>query len=153
MQIRTLLTLVFTMLVCSVGFAHQDAIIRWRAGKLETLPEKYQPASFSLHDPRLVIGELSVVIPECVWERFGEVKEQDLSFVASWYHDPKNLPPYLGITIGRSGEKVSHELLVDLGTLSVIWLRKIARHSDGETYEKISLEPSCAAAWKVVRKP
>ena len=152
MNIRFVFAALLAIVACSEACAHQDRIIRLSGEKLEGLPPKYQSASFSIKDRRIVLGPVSVVVPDCIWKRFGTIKEADLSFQASWYHDPSILPPYIMVSIGKAPGKLGYELLLNLDTLAVISFKKAMVEPDGTSYEEIPIEASCASDWKVVRK-
>ena len=152
MNIRIIFVAILAIVTGHVACAHEDSIIRLSGEKLEGLPAKYQSASFSFRERRIVLGPISVVLPDCIWKRFGTIRETDLSFQASWYHDPSILPPYITVSIGKAPGKIGHELLLNLDTLAVISFRKVKVEPDGTYYENIPIEASCASNWKVVRK-
>lgn len=133
-------------------FAHQDAIIYLKAGKLEGLPEKYQTASFSLTDRTIGAGWLSAKIPPCIWKYFANAKAADLQFTASWYHDLKMLPPYISISVPEAGTMNRVQLLLNLDTLAPISFEKVIFEGAYMTQQDIPLEKTCLAAWSVVEK-
>lgn len=143
---------ILAIVTCHLAFAHEDHLIRLSGETLEGLPEKYQSASFSVRDRRIALGPVSVVIPDCIWRRLGTIKETDLSFQASWYHDPSILPPYIMVSIGKAPGKIGYELLLNLDTLALISLRKAKVMPNGTSYEDIPIESTCVSDWKVIRK-
>jgi hypothetical protein len=152
MNLRIAFASILAIIACHSACAHQDRIIRLSGEKLEGLPPKYLPASFSIKDRQIVLGPISVVVPECIWKRFGSIKEEDLRFQASWYHDPSILPPYIIVSIGKVQGKTGYELLLNLDSLAVISFKKAMVEPDGTSYEDIPIGASCASDWKVVRK-
>src|SRR5690242_12416146 len=116
---RTILACILAILVCHTASAHQDTIITQNGEKLEGLPSKYQPALFSIADRRIVLGEKSVVVPDCIWKHFGPIKASDVRFRSSWYHDPSILPPYISMRIAKADGEAGYELLLNLDTLAV----------------------------------
>lgn len=152
MSIRMISVVILAIATCHFAFAHEDHLIRLSGGTLEGLPEKYQLASFSVRDRRIVLGAVSVVVPDCIWKRFGSINETDLSFQASWYHDLSILPSYIRVSIGKAPGKLGYELLLNLDTLAVISFKKAMVMPNGTSYEDIPIESSCASDWKVVRK-
>ena len=152
MNLRVIFAAMLATFAIHSACAHQDRIIRLSGDKFEGLPPKYQTASFSIKDRRIGLGPVSVIVPECIWKRFGNVKEADLRFQASWYHDPSILPPYIMMSIGRTPGKTGYELLLNLDTLAVISFKKITVEPDGTYYEDIPIEASCVSDWEVVRK-
>lgn len=149
---RMISAAILAIVTCHLAFAHEDHLIRLSGETLEGLPEKYQSASFSVRDRRIVLGPVSVVVPDCIWKRFGSIKETDLSFQASWYHDLSLLPPYIMVSIGKAPGKIGYELLLNLDTLAVISFRKAMVMPNGTSYEDIPIESTCASDWKVIRK-
>ena len=138
MKINILITSLIISVCCASAFAHKDRIILLKENNLEGLPEQYEPAIFSYETKELTIGKNSVVIPDCIWNLFGEATASEFKFSASWYHKKSDLPPYIHIGTHRS----DFFLLLNLDTLEIIedlWFRK---------------PPSeCLEKWKPVKKP
>jgi hypothetical protein len=152
MSMRMISVAILAIVTCHLAFAHEDCLIRLSGDKLEGLPEKYRSASFSVRERRIVIGPVSVVFPDCIWNRLGTIKETDLNFQASWYHDPSILPPYIMVSIGKAPGRIGYELLLNLDTLVVISFKRAMVLPHGTSYEDIPIESTCASDWKVVRK-
>ena len=141
------------LLTGSVMFAHQDRIIRLDEGKLEGLPPKYQPASFSISERKIGAGQLVATIPDCIWKLFANAQEGEFRFFASWYHERSILPPYVLISVPEAGTKNHFELLLNLDTLAPIALTKVIQTSDSSwSHRRIPLEESCLSRWSVLRK-
>lgn len=153
MGLRIIFAVLLAIGSSKIAFAHKDTVIWLKGGKLEGLPPNYQPASFSFKNRRIAVGSVSVVIPECIWKRLGNIKEADLLFVASWYHDPSVVPPYIALFTGKAQGKSGYELLLNLDTLAVISFQQRTVEPDQTTYKDVLIEASCKSEWKVVRHP
>ena len=94
----------------SLASAHMDVIINIRPdGVLEGLPAKYGKAiltvefapkgSFngSIMSVKLQLGDKTVILPRQVVQVMQTQDMKEIKASASWYHDPKLLPPYLNI--------------------------------------------------------
>jgi len=116
MEIKILITGLIVSLFCVSSFAHQDRIILLEEERLDGLPEQYQPATLSISNQQLTIGQNTVVIPDCIWNRFGDTQKSPLKFGASWYHEQYEggLPPYMRIWNSH------FRLLLNLDSLEII---------------------------------
>ena len=114
------------MLVFVLGAnAHQDRIFQLHGDVIEGLPEQYQPATFFYENRQLTIENNSVIIPEDIWNQFGDIAKDPLRFAGSWYHPVvernifgkelrHSLPPYMSI------KNSNLDLLINLDTLEII---------------------------------
>ena len=89
-----------------LSLAHQDTLIKIGLldGRLEGLPPAHQPAylKLPLADDGRVVLQLKgrrLELPECLSVLFTKSSRADMVLSASWYHDPKILPPYLLIRL------------------------------------------------------
>ncbi len=116
--------------------AHQDTRLKFENGKITGLPEKYLPASFDIKKQSLTIGGKSLVFPNVLRGIFTfdanpdpfeskpskiEAHPYTYSFSGSWYHELRDLPPYMLITVTPPDAKIGFELLIDMDKL--IFLR------------------------------
>jgi hypothetical protein len=111
--------------------AHEDHIIKIKDDKLVGLPDKYAPAEISLKESRLRIGDHVMVFSPLLKSLFD--LPHDLKLTASWYHDPKIVPPYLVIAIQPKGKDFSYKLMLNLDTLDLIELSVTLRESEKST--------------------
>ncbi len=114
MKIKIILLVILAFSFSVESYAHKDRCIRLIGDKLEGLPTEYQPASFSYEYKTLTIGQNTMVIPESIWIKFGDTKQNPLDFSASWYHSRSTLPPYMSIENSKFG------LLLNLDSLEII---------------------------------
>jgi hypothetical protein len=122
---RYIIKFVLTFFLIHAGSvqAHVDTLFQHNGDSLVGLPEEYQPATFSYETRELIIGINSVVVPESIWNEFGDVSESSLTFSGSWYHGVRknllgnkifSLPSYISI------ENSNLDLLINLDTLELI---------------------------------
>lgn len=150
MTLRILAPLLLLAVLATVSaYGHQDAIIPLVRGKLQGLPENYQPATFSRAERKLQIGNLSVTIPPCLWQHFSAAKESEFRFLASWYHDVATLPPYISVSVADKKTKTQIQLLINLDTLALISLTRIINDDNSFRHEELPLEKTCQAEWSV----
>jgi hypothetical protein len=116
---------------CGEAPAHEDHILRINGDKLVGLPDKYAPAEISVRESRLRIGDHVMVFSPLLKSLFELPHE--LRLTASWYHDPKILPPYLVINIQPRRKDFSYQLLLNLDTLDLIEVSVKLRESEKST--------------------
>ena len=137
--------------LCPSSQAHQDRILTCRDGVLTGLPEKYSPAAFSSEKRTIRSGGLQVRIPDCLWQLWGEPTDGDFRFTASWYHDPKILPPYLEIAAPGTEPRVTYRVLVNLDTLEFLSLRKESMTGEGHwQIAEVPIDTLCRSHWSVM---
>jgi hypothetical protein len=106
-------------------FAHKDTPIKLsKEGKLIGLPEKYSNAEFDRATFTLAINDKKIIIPECIKDFFKNYKEYDITFSASWYHDPGLIPYYIHMDIVTSENPYGCGVLFNLETLEIFQITK-----------------------------
>jgi hypothetical protein len=137
--------------------AHEDVLITLKDGRLEGLPEQYQPAHFDEEKKVLRIAKHEMVFPPYLESLFPKEGNYQLRFTSSWYHgDFGGLPPYLNLQITPKNRDFGYNILFDLNSLQVIWINVTIFESPHSTrYFQISLSPdqkkSLADAVRVVK--
>ena len=133
---------------CSAVSAHKDRIIeRETDGKLVGLPNQYEPAFLTLRPKAILrIGKNAVTIPQCLVEALS-LRQSNLRFTSSWYHDLSILPPYLNIEVIQSesdnGFYNGYGLLFNLDTLKLLQIHRVITAGESQTKKEVSLEAIC----------
>jgi hypothetical protein len=94
--------------------AHEDRILPISAnGHLDSVPDEYGPASILVRHPAdtghrsdlpqvtVQLNEREVRLPACLARLFQLPAGETMRVHGSWYHDLKQLPPYLVINLPR----------------------------------------------------
>ncbi len=115
---RTLLGL--ALISASTVFAHEDAILKLKDGKIEGLPEEFQPATFDAKTGVLRIGALKTTFPSFLVDLFSAKERYDLEILGSWYHEKEIMPYYISFRVTPRGRDFSYHILFNLETLKVI---------------------------------
>lgn len=151
-MLRHLYLLVLVLgLLCPSARAHQDRILTCRDGVFSGLPDKYLPARFSSEVKTVRIGGLEARIPDCIWRLWGEPTDGDFRFTASWYHDPKLLPPYLVIAAPGAEPRVKYRVVVNLETLELLSLQKESEAGENQRLiEEVPVDALWRSQWLVV---
>ena len=108
-------------------FAHKDRLIELKGTRLVGLPEKFTPAELDLKAGELRIGHRAMKFSPLLKSLFDQPHELVIS--ASWYHDPKILPPYISLHIKPKEKDFSYEILLNLETLELIEVTVTLRES------------------------
>jgi hypothetical protein len=124
-----LILFLLPLISCAV-WAHKDRIIKLDGNQLLGLPEKYQPASFSLSDNTLRIKNHEMIFAPYI-EAFFTEENCKLEFFASWYHNIDLLPPYLLIRITPVDRDYYYELHFGLDSLDLIEAKVVTCQKDG----------------------
>ena len=133
-----------------IASAHMDAVIKIEKGELLGLPAEYQPARFSIEQKSLRIASRTVTIPNCIWDRFGDVKQEDIEIHSSWYHDKTLLPPYIVISVKDDGNQNKYyDLMLNLDSLGVLSLEEWIRTSTSGRGRDVELTKECLSQWNV----
>jgi hypothetical protein len=112
---------------CGALLAHKDALIQLKGTRLVGLPEKFAPAELDLKAGELRIGHCAMTFSPLLKSLFDQPHELVVS--ASWYHDPKTLPPYICLHIKPQDKDFSYEILLNLETLELIEVSVTLRES------------------------
>lgn len=99
-----------------VSYAHQDSVVLISPdGKLEGLPEQFQPALLEVEFSgtgrskrpsmiTLTVGGFSTVVPACAVQIMKANGMELVGASASWYHTGSTLPPYVNVSFLDPGE-------------------------------------------------
>ena len=132
------------MFFCVPVEAHQDRIIELKNGKLIGFPDKYHPAYFDLQKKSLQIGSNKFIFPQCVSRYFPENDKFELFITSSWYHDLKNIPPYMVIRIQPLKKEYTYELVFELDTLKIHHINIRVTESDTVTaIHELKIDDNC----------
>ncbi|GAB1267214.1 hypothetical protein NBRC116493_04670 [Aurantivibrio infirmus] len=101
-------------------FSHQDTILTFENKNLLGLPDKFSPSMFDIEKMELSIGGKSLVFPPCVSKYFLDNDDYILEISASWYHDLRNIPPYISFYLKFTNRDYAYNLLFSLDTLEAI---------------------------------
>ena len=122
---KNIILIIFYFLQSFIVFAHQDTSIKLeKDGGLKGLPKKYDSASFNRFTFTLKIGKNSITIPDCVIGNFKNSTKYDISFSASWYHDPELLPHYIHLDIITEESPLGYQIFFNLETLEIFQISK-----------------------------
>jgi hypothetical protein len=112
---------------CDSLLAHVDTLIQLKNNRLVGLPEKFTPAELDLTAGRLRIGHHAMTFSPFLKSLFDQ--PHDLDIAASWYHDPKTLPPYISLRIKPKMKDFRYSILLNLETLELIEVSVTLRES------------------------
>src|SRR5687768_8645278 len=98
------------LLVCAIVasaaevslWGHEDTTLKLDGKRIIGLPEAYQPAELDVHG-FLQIGDKRLRFNPFMKEVFSDSRRYDIVISASWYHDPKILPPYMSLNVTPKG--------------------------------------------------
>jgi hypothetical protein len=142
----------------SVAFGHKDKIITFAPdGRLLGLPANYEPAhlylpaKISAEPVVLEVGGKRLEFPECLSVLFLKASRPHMMLAASWYHDPKVLPPYLYIQLPTAAPNANGfydgwSILVDITTATVLKVEAVfAIGSTSERAQGIDIKTFCGS--------
>ena len=133
-----LLVLVIAVAPAAAVLAHQDRIIELQGDRLVGLPRRYEPAILDLKSFRIGTRGQRKEFSPFLKNLFRQ--PHDLRLSASWYHHASTLPPYLLLRITPRGEEHSHQILIDIEALRLIYVERVVRESNGATrHQRIPL--------------
>jgi len=115
----------------TVVLAHEDTLITLKGTALVGLPAKYAPAEFDEKAFRLRVGGHAITLHPFLQTLF--YFPHDLHISASWYHDPKILPPYILLRIQPKTRQFQYEILFNLESLKLIHVEIRLEHEDRST--------------------
>lgn len=147
----------------SLASGHEDTMLRWDAdGTLHGLPESYGPSRLDVtfaplsdvpvRSIRLSIGKHQSAVPECITELLDARSAEQVSVVASWYHDLSLLPPYLISRFEEAGHatkraSLSYSLMFNLSTATLHSATIVVPRQDGSLQHlPIDLSALCPGA-------
>jgi len=116
---------------CGALLAHKDTLIQLKGTRLVGLPEKFTPAELDLKAGELRIGHHAMTFSPLLKSLFDQSHELVIS--ASWYHNPKILPPYISLHIKPREKDFSYQILLNLETLELIEVSVTLRESPTTT--------------------
>ena len=143
-QSTKIYTLLIFLLYCGFADAHEgvndgtnmDKSLDFKDGSIIGLPKKYSPASFDMNELSLSIGDKKLVFPNSLREllmydtsnaSFDDAIRQmkphpySYTFEATWDDLPKNIPPYIAITVRPKSKNAFYTLLIDMNKLEFIY--------------------------------
>lgn len=142
---RLILKIILILSFYSSAFAHQDRVITLSEdGRLEGLPQQYQPANLDLTLMAFQIGMNTFNFPACVSKYFPADKKYKIQITSSWYHDRSLLPPYIKIKIFPHGRNFEYGLLFELDTLKPIEFQVMTHDSEHSmSYHALKINERC----------
>ena len=141
--LRILLLCVIVALVADVSlWGHEDTTLKLDGKKIVGLPEVYQPALLDAEEGFLQIGDKRLIFNGFMKEVFSGDRRYSTDITASWYHDPKVLPPYLSIDVTPRGANFTYSILIDLNKLKIIKAEMDLRETRKRT-RIIPIDPRC----------
>jgi hypothetical protein len=130
---------VLLLLLSPAAEAHKDTVLALRDGKIEGLPEKYQPATYDVERHVLRIGRHETTFAPFVESLFTERDDWDLRITSSWYHSFWILPPYICFHLAPGKRDYGYDILMNMNTLTVINITVVLKISSSSTRE-VSIE-------------
>lgn len=141
---KKLCYLILLLSLSLTAHAHQDTPIKLeKDGSLTGLPERYGMASFDRNTLTLRIGKNRISLPDCVTEIFSHLDEIDISFSASWYHDPELMPLYIHMDIHSAGASNEYQVFFNLETLEIFEINLVGFLPDQYSREEQDISKEC----------
>ena len=127
-----------------IAFAHRDTVLKIeKNGTLKRLPEQYLPSVFDQKLLFLQVGKNRLDFPVCLAKYFEFDREYRLKIMSSWYHDNKNLPPYIKLEISPRNA-FQYSLLLELDTLKIINVEIALQHSPNSwSLHLVEIDAAC----------
>lgn len=135
--------IIWLTISASLVSAHQDTSLKLDGSNIIGLPESYSPASFDVSSKTLVIGQKKIEFPICLSKYFLPRESHSVELLASWYHEPDIMPPYLHIGINLSNRDYAFQLLFNLETLEPISVEVHTSTNSGFYMHPIELSAEC----------
>jgi hypothetical protein len=143
-MMKSLFYLVLLLSLSLTAQAHQDTPIKLKKdGSLTGLPERYGIASFDRATFTLRIGKNRISLPDCVTEVFSQLDEFDITFSASWYHDPELTPLYIHMDIHAAGASNKYQVFFNLETLEIFEINLVGFLPDQYSFEEQEISKEC----------
>lgn len=145
---------IFIFLFSINGLAHKDKVLKINSsGKINGFSKKYGEIWFvtskwnKMPNPnnqsiaKLKVANKVLNLPPCIADIANQAPKEQATFLGSWYHDLKALPPYVSIELPIKNVKGGkYTMLFDVKKVKLIIVNKQITVTNDEGQEEIQAE-------------